>query len=645
MSCPKNTAWPQTPKQLKAGVERLGSLKAVCANSDRAWGAIHKLYKQALAEGVMQPIPQGTKGEKNRPPAHELTPAELVELYEKHGSLRAVARNTKHSERQVRKAHKEAVALNLTPPIPSGTKTREQKKATPPPALEGRVRPPRTPSFDLPEPGKIRRYFFSCAQNNTKLHEGLWANLAALAEHYDATFHIARFTYHKRGLGAKGDKAAATGRPKTSDVEDFWWDPRLAPHFSDERAEVAPGLVWCGELNILPTAVNPLSGLQVYTGQKSSIVPHVKLALESVPTSDPENAKFNYTTGAVTLRNYVQKKAGQKAEFHHAFAALLVEVDHEGNWFARQLNADTNGTIYDLDVRAKGGEVTTGHRLEAINWGDIHHAQIDPVVDELAWGKGGMLDTLKPKYQLMHDALDFRGRSHHEVKNPHVMFKRHQDGQTDVKAEVTALARWLRDASRPWSKTVVVSSNHHDHIGRWLCEQDARFDPVNAEYWLALQRRVYAAIREKRYVAYLHEALLEVDAKAVEGIRFLRDDESFVLCPRSAGDGIEAGMHGHLGPNGSRASPKSFARMGRRANTGHTHSCWIVEGVFVAGTCEILRPDWLKGPSSWSHSHILTYANGKRAISTMRNGYWAAGRGLDRHSYNHLRGMRDALHH
>jgi hypothetical protein len=32
-----------------------------------------------------------------------------------------------------------------------------------------------------------------------------------------------------------------------------------------------------------------------------------------------------------------------------------------------------------------------------------------------------------------------------------------------------------------------------------------------------------------------------------------------------------------------------------------------------------------KGPSSWSHSHVITYPNGKRSIITLqKNGNWRA---------------------
>jgi len=78
---------------------------------------------------------------------------------------------------------------------------------------------------------------------------------------------------------------------------ELWYDPQLEPYLNDESIELANGLVWCGEMNILPTAVDPLSGLETYSHRKSAIFPHAKLAMRSIATMLDEGAKLNYTTG------------------------------------------------------------------------------------------------------------------------------------------------------------------------------------------------------------------------------------------------------------------------------------------------------------------------------------------------------------
>ena len=91
------------------------------------------------------------------------------------------------------------------------------------------------------------------------------------------------------------------------------------------------------------------------------------------------------------------------------------------------------------------------------------------------------------------------------------------------------------------------------------------------------------------------------------------EDESLKIA------GIEHGMHGHLGPNGARGNPKNLRTAGK-ANTGHTHSAGIVDGVYTAGVYGELDMGYNKGLSSWSHSFIITYPNGKRTICTIKDG-------------------------
>ena len=549
---------------------------------------------------------------------------EFVELHREHGSVKKVGKAI-GSYRKAKNWYYKAVEQGLMAPIPVRSKTREEIKN---PEIQiagdqGRVHALETRELSPPKEG-VKRYLFSCAQNDTKIHEGFWKSLLTLAKHYDAEIHIARFTYVKSGLGARGDKAQILSRKELYGGREMTWDPRLVPYFSDKRLEVGPALVWCGEMNTLPTAIRPLSGLEVYTGRKSAIFPHVKLAMESVPSSKHEATKFNYTTGAVTLRNYIQRKAGLKAEFHHCYGALLVEVDSDGDWFCRQINANSEGVIHDLGIRVDGDDLSTGNRVEAITWGDIHCAQLEQWVADLAWGRGGILDSLRPKYQFLHDVLDFRARSHHEMKDPHRMFKRHVAEDTDVAKELQNVDAFLRTSWRDWCENVIVHSNHHDHLGRWLKEQDGRFDPQNAMVWANLNQKVYQTLSMKGSVNYLRLGLeLCGNGFALGVYDFLDDDQSYVICEDKAG-GIECGAHGHSGPNGSRGSAKGFARQGRKANLGHYHSAGIIDGIYVAGTCSVLDADWTTGASSWSHTHTVVYPTGKRALLTCWKNKWKA---------------------
>lgn len=494
------------------------------------------------------------------------------------------------------------------------------------PTSGGKLVAAKARTLPLPKPGQIKRYILTSAQNNTDAHVPFFENLVAYAEMLDAEVFVGSFSYNRAAFSQKSTKR---GRgPTEDDRREDWYDPIFEPYFMDEPLELAPMLEWRGELNIIPTAKRPLSSLETYTKLRSGIFPHCTFALASVAVTADDGAKMNYTTGAATMLNFVQKKTGLEAEFHHSYGALIVEVDHEGDWHVRQLNADPNGSFYDIAemgttgaVYVDGGLVTAGVDVEAVNWGDLHARVIDPEIRDIAFSEGGILDTLRPRHQFAHDILDFRARNHHEIKNHHRMFLRHVEGVDNVAREIENVKELLDTMHRDFALTVVVDSNHDRALERWLQESDYKKDPVNAVFFLECEldwHKRKAADPECDY-HHLREALRRCGVS--KDVLFLGPDDSFVLCD-DGGGGIECGMHGHLGPNGSRGTPLNLSKMGRRANTGHTHSACIMDGLYVAGTFSRLRLDYNKGPSSWSHSLIVTYPNGKRCIVTIYNGKW-----------------------
>lgn len=505
-------------------------------------------------------------------------------------------------------------------------------------SLDGDIKETAMP---LPTVGVVKRYLLSCAQSNTYLNDNVWNTLAQMQRYYKADLLVSRFTYNKNAYLRRGNLQKPGDFTENEAIpgecaDGSWYDPRIVPFTTDSRLELAPGLVFCGEMNILPTAVRPLSELETYTGRKSSIIPHVKFAMDSIASGNSEPAKFNYTTGTVTLKNYLQKKAGQKAEFHHCYGALLVEVNSDGDWWVRQLNADRKGRIYDIGDRDDGvilfdgskKKPTFGHRVEAINWGDIHVAEAlyDPEVIEANWGNGGMLDMLKPKYQFGHDTFSFLSRNHHDERDSHRLFEKFINGEDSVEGELIQCANFINDRMlRPWTSVVIVDSNHDRALSKWLNTANYKTDPLNRIVFLELELRLSKAIKARQSNFHLLEYALSQHGVDPNVVRFLREDEGFIIC-RDAGGGIESGNHGHLGVNGAKAAPAQFAKMGRRQNSGHTHSACIIDGLFVAGvTGKPKRFKYRKGPSSWSQSDIATYSNGKRTILTKwRNKYRAA---------------------
>lgn len=455
---------------------------------------------------------------------------------------------------------------------------------------------------------------FTTAQNNTRVHDKFWQSLMHLVEERGARLVIGQTHYNKSGYQ----------NANAENGDGLWWDERLVPHFDPHSMQVAKDLVWCGELDILPTAERPMSGFDGYSRNASSIIPHMRVQLKSVPRMRGEDPKFLMTTGTVTLRNYIQRKAGQKAEFHHVYGALLVEFNKKGQWFARQIIADEKGEFYDLTRHYTPDGVTDNHRVEALNYGDIHEEHEDAAVAEGAWyGTESMLNVLNPRYQFIHDLTDFARRNHHNVDDPYFMAQQRVRGAERVLEELQNSARFLEKIARPDTQTVVVESNHDQALERWLRDPRGRIDPVNARHWHEWNAHIHAEIEEGREpFVYRHVVRGALTSYARERTRFLREDESFEICARGRNPGIECSMHGHRGANGARGSTTGMRSFGKRTNRGHGHSPSILDGDWTAGLMCILALRYAKGPSSWAHATIVTYPNSKRCMIVQRGKEW-----------------------
>ena len=486
------------------------------------------------------------------------------------------------------------------------------------PLIEGKDIARESIVFDLPSAGKTHKYILTCAQNNTNINKNYWSNLLLYAAKLEAKILVSRFSYNKTAYGKKAVKAGKG--PTVEDKQELWYAEEISPYVFDERAQLAPDLLFCGELNISPSAVNPLSGLNEYAGAASTIFPHATIAMESVATLD-KPAKLIYTTGTVTLLNYIQKKAGNKAEFHHSFGALIVEVNSDGNWWVRQLIADKQGTFSDItkygSIKVHHQKLTTG-KVTACVWGDIHTQQAEETIQQSVFGTGGVLDTLKPDYQFAHDILDFRPRNHHSRNDHHARYQYFIERKESVYEEVKEVVDCLQLMNRDFCQTVVVDSNHDNALQRWLKEADYRTDPINAEFFLQLQSRKYKSIRLQDTNYHVFEDAIRIADKqgVAQDVKFLRENESFQL------KDVEFGMHGHLGASGSRGSARGLAKIGTKSIIGHSHSARIVRGCWQCGTFSKLNLDYVKGPSAWTHTFCIMFDTGKRQLITFRNGKW-----------------------
>jgi hypothetical protein len=458
------------------------------------------------------------------------------------------------------------------------------------------------------EPG-VRRYILTSAQNNCRVHEGFLENLEALAMEMKAEILVSFTVYDRqgyRGLTRKGNAGVKKG--------EVWWDKEIQPYVTNARCRLHRRLSFCGELDILATVKNPLSSLESYCGRSSIIVPHNRFAFKCVASRKDQMPKEMLTTGSVTLKNFIQRKAGQLAHFHHVLGALFVEVTDDGYWHVHHLNAEEDGSFYWLDKKVEGGQVKKNEDgISAVVLGDIHHEKLD---GDAAARTTDMLKELQPREILIHDLIDFRSRNHHNIKDP--LFRvRVRDIR--VEDELKAASRWLVQLKeKTGAKLTVVKSNHDQALGRWIRETDWRDDPINAEFYLHCAWLMVTHAQHGMRFDPLEWATNRGRAGDEPPARFLKLDESYEI------EGIEVGIHGHVGPNGSNGSPRAYSKLGFKTFTAHTHTPSIVDGCYTVGVLGKLDMGYNVGPSNWMHAHGIIYPNGKRAFVFMKNGRWRA---------------------
>jgi hypothetical protein len=479
--------------------------------------------------------------------------------------------------------------------------------------------------FERVENGKVEttnisgftRYIITSAQNNTPVHEGFLQTLNNYCEHNDAKLVVIPYRYRNpTSIWNENNKEAES------------WVAPLVPHIMDKMTRISDSFVLLANVKIQPTATQPLSGFDGYTGLDSAIIGHPKIQLCTVPTPSQHLPKILATTGTVTLPNYTDSKAGWKGEFHHSLAALVAEIDEDGNTHIRHVHGDDiTGHFYDLDKYYTPTEVTTNNRISALVTGDTHAEFMDDKVKAATYtGEESISKLLKPEVIVRHDVEDFYARNHHHRGNDLIAFGKHHFGRDNVEDSLQITANFIDETTYPDSVNIIVKSNHDEALDRWLKEAEPRYDPENAMlfHYLKFNQLKNVKMTETRFKTidpfefWCHNPLNGKGLKNKDQTKFLKRDESFSVC------GVELGFHGDIGPNGSRGSIKSFSKIGPKTIIGHSHSPGIYEGCYQVGVSARLDLEYASGPSSWLHTHCLIYQDGSRTLVNIIGGKWKA---------------------
>jgi hypothetical protein len=454
------------------------------------------------------------------------------------------------------------------------------------------------------------RYVITSAQNATPVfHAGLNA-LRLYCKTNNAELIVIPNRYHN-----------PTSAWTHSDERKDWWASEIQHDLVDKRVELNPNLVLLADIRIQPTATRPTSGMETFCGGQSTIIGHPKLETVTIPTPQHHLAKIIHTTGAITVDNYTDSKAGKKGEHHHTFGALVVEIDGN-NFFIRQLNLGDDGSFYDLDCLYTQDSVERGIKAAGLVLGDLHERFVDPgVVKATFTSKGSIVNTVSPEAVVFHDVMDFHSQNHHHKHKVFTKIAKHKCDRSSVEDEIDECALFIDQHTREGQRIIFAPSNHPDALARWVEDTDWKYDPENCEFYLktALAMAVSARMAESG-ASYIDPFVywMNIKLKRVDQCEFPVRDQSVMIA------GIECGMHGDKGPNGSRGNIRGFGKIGVKSIIGHSHTPGVIDGVYQVGTSSRLRLEYSGGPSSWMHCHCLIYPNGKRTLLWIIDGEWRA---------------------
>lgn len=450
-----------------------------------------------------------------------------------------------------------------------------------------------------------RTLVFVCAVNNTNINTTFFEALQAFINHRQAKLVVLPIRYKNPSM--------------INSNESVWYDDKLVPYLVENNIDLQDNIRVLGGIKVQATVDNPLSGIEGLSKGSTVIVPHPQLAMRTLSRQTEKYPALATTTGAITLTNYSNTKAGFKAGFNHSFSAVMLEYGKDGNHFIRHLNFDGTG-FYDLDVYySSEGHVSVGQSIEAIVTGDSHVMFHDSEVGKATFDKEtGLVAKLKPKYIVRHDLLDFFSRSHHSKNDWVLNYAKHHDVVCgNVQVELNQVISFLNDTTPEGTVNVVVCSNHNNHLKRWLLEANPKDDPENALIYHWLSYKILTKTRMIGNKLYSPDPfVMYLEDQMNHKTDFVSENDSYKI------KDIEVGIHGHVGINGARGTPKSFSNVPMKTISGHAHTVSVEKGAYIVGTSSEFKLPYVKGLSSWDHAHCIIHQNGKRQMVFIRNGKW-----------------------
>lgn len=460
---------------------------------------------------------------------------------------------------------------------------------------------------------KTQRAIVVAAQNATPVHEDFWKILTYMASELNAELLVIPMRY-------KNPTSLWTGSQQNAE----WYAPEVRPFLWNVSEDISDKLKVLGDIKIQPTNSNPVSGAEALSHSRHGIIAHTRAQSKSVPLM-AQPAKMLMTSGAVTVANYTDTRAGRLGHFHHSLSAILVEIGN-GKTHLRRLNyVEKTQRVIDMGIAWYADHHETAPPSLALVMGDTHVDYVDDQVVRATFSEGGIVERTRPRHLVWHDLLDGHSCNPHHENDPFADIAKYYAGRSIVSEESSRAIDFVHERTQesirltglPDLLSVIVPSNHIDFLRRYIMKKDWKTLPAENRIFY-LRTALHMAENTKltaRGIEYPDPFTELFRTAKVPNAIALDLGASFRLAD------VELAMHGDSGPNGAKGSRTNLRRVATKSVIGHSHSPGEDEGCTQVGTSTRLQLEYNGGsPSSWLHAHCDLNVDGKRQLVIITEG-------------------------
>lgn len=361
--------------------------------------------------------------------------------------------------------------------------------------------------------------------------------------------------------------------------------------------------IYISDIKVSAKQINPQSGLPQFTQDGSVVIASPKQDLDYIANSNNKIPNAIMTTGAITENDYsndlyMSHRLNKIAEYEHVLGGIIVEIENDKIFHFRQVQMGANGEIIDLGIIYSGDKPIQMAKNSVMVVGDSHFGEHDDIVID---AEEDIINMININNLVLHDVFSAISISHHDKNKTITLARKADEGKISLEDEANLVAQYLdRFADKINGKMVIVDSNHHEHLDRYLEEGRYATDKINLRYSLDIVKAMLDG--ETIPLKFMIEE--QTPFRNKDKVKWLEPDEDFDYY------GIEVSQHGARGANGSRGNLQIFRKAYKKSMSAHTHQPRIFRGAVSVGTSSKLKLNYNKGLSSWVQGVGVIYENG-----------------------------------